>query len=475
MALLVSLHLYAENTAAWHLGDVASQDIRTPVALEVVDADATAMGKAEAILKTPAIFIMHPNVTNTMVEKLTTAFASTHTDFLTGLKATFQQTNLSEAAIQSPEFENFVKDFDAKSDSLSISPSLARQWARGETGQGTINNLVQQLLQATDRPVLPDTVPDGFALGETVRLVPYHSTREELTLDEAEQTGTIFDVSGLTTVTQLRGLFRRDFSPEDKLLARSLATYIHSNVKLDTNLTQMARDRATASISVNFHYNAGQIIVARGQVIDAKTLAVLMRLNDAMASAQPNQLAAAAREPAQPGSLPAQKTQTPSPATVQTQDIRANYLWLGAACSAVSVLVLLAFWRLQASRSRVESLATRPPDAYFQKERSLPPELAPQLAEMLKSVVVQELASQRRELLQAQQQAAAEVVRLMHRLNEVRAPLQERLAAYEQQIQELEKELVEQSKENRELLKLQIDLLKEQVRTERAASRINFS
>jgi hypothetical protein len=94
---------------------------------------------------------------------------------------------------------------------------------------------------------------------------------------------------------------------------------------------------------------------------------------------------------------------------------------------------------------------------------------------MLKSVVVQELAAQRNELLQVQQQAAAEVVRLIQRLGELRAPLQERLAAYELHIQELEKELGEQSKENRELLKLQIDLLKEQVRAERAASRLNFN
>jgi predicted nucleic acid-binding protein len=85
------------------------------------------------------------------------------------------------------------------------------------------------------------------------------------------------------------------------------------------------------------------------------------------------------------------------------------------------------------------------------------------------------MASQRHQLLQVQQQAAAEIVQLMQRLNEVRAPLQERLAAYEQQIQELERELGQQSKENRELLRLQIDLLKEQVKAERAASRMDFN
>jgi hypothetical protein len=477
LVLLGTLRLHAANPDVWHLGDVASEDIRTPVALDVTDPNATPMSKAEAASKTPAIFIAHPNVTNTMVENLTTAFTSTHTDFLAGLKETFQQSNLSDATIQSPEFENFVRGFNVKGEKLSISPGLARQWARGETGLDTFSNLVTQLLQATDRPVLPDTLPDGFVLSDTVRLVPYHSSQEELTLtlEQAEQTGTIFSRSSLTTVTQLRALFRRNFSAEDKLLAHSLATFIHSNVKLDTNLTEIARDRAARSTMPTDHYEAGQIIVRRGQVVDAKILAALTRLNDVSPPAQPSPPAPVVREPAQPAPMPTEKSQ-PAPALPgQAQDIRGNYIWMGAACTGVSVLILLAYWRLQVTGRRQALIRQRTTEPFSPNQMRLPPELAPQLAEMLKSVVVQELASQRRELLQTQQYAAVEVVRLMQRLNELRAPLEERLAAYEQHILELEKELGEQSKENRELLKLQIDMLKEQVKTERAASRINFN
>jgi hypothetical protein len=101
--------------------------------------------------------------------------------------------------------------------------------------------------------------------------------------------------------------------------------------------------------------------------------------------------------------------------------------------------------------------------------------LAPQLVDALKDAVVQELASQRRELLAVQQAAAAELTELAKRLESVQTPLLERLRAYEQRISELEKELGEQSKENRELLKLKINLLKEQVETEKTASRINFN
>jgi hypothetical protein len=101
--------------------------------------------------------------------------------------------------------------------------------------------------------------------------------------------------------------------------------------------------------------------------------------------------------------------------------------------------------------------------------------LAPHLVDALKDAVVQELAAQRRELLAAQQAAAAELTKLARRLEAVQTPMFERLRAYEQRISELEKELGEQSKENRELLKLKIDLLREKIETERGHSRINFN
>jgi hypothetical protein len=95
------------------------------------------------------------------------------------------------------------------------------------------------------------------------------------------------------------------------------------------------------------------------------------------------------------------------------------------------------------------------------------------LVEALKDAIVQELASQRRELLAGQQQAAAELTGLARRLEAVQTPMLERLRAYEQRIAELEKELGEQSKENRELLQLKIETTRRQLESER--SRIHFN
>ncbi len=119
---------------------------------------------------------------------------------------------------------------------------------------------------------------------------------------------------------------------------------------------------------------------------------------------------------------------------------------------------------------------TLPPPSVTSVLNSVQSSLAPHLADALKNAVVQELAAQRRELLAAQQVAAAELTELARRLEAVQTPLLERLRAYEQRIDDLEKDLADQSKENRELLKLKIGLLREKIESERSVNRlINFN
>ena len=107
-----------------------------------------------------------------------------------------------------------------------------------------------------------------------------------------------------------------------------------------------------------------------------------------------------------------------------------------------------------------------------QAQAALKASLSPQLAQSLKEAVVQGLAAQRNELLQAQQSAASEIAQLVHRLDELKAPMQDRLRSYEERIGELERDLAERNEENRELLKLKIEMTRRQLETERAYNRV---
>ena len=123
----------------------------------------------------------------------------------------------------------------------------------------------------------------------------------------------------------------------------------------------------------------------------------------------------------------------------------------------------------------VPSAPNRPAQQTAEQAVATRDALAPLLAQAVKEAVVQELAAQRRELLRAQENAAMELVAMIHRLDSVQAPLQDRMRAYESRIQELEKDLAARTEENHELLKLKIEMLRRQVETERGRTRMEFN
>ena len=89
--------------------------------------------------------------------------------------------------------------------------------------------------------------------------------------------------------------------------------------------------------------------------------------------------------------------------------------------------------------------------------------IASDLTEFAKQRLVQGLYSQRKELADTQQNAAAEMAELEERLERIHAPLQDRLRAYETRIAELEKELTRKGEENSELIKAKIQVTQNQM------------
>ena len=161
------------------------------------------------------------------------------------------------------------------------------------------------------------------------------------------------------------------------------------------------------------------------------------------------------------------------------QEIRTRNKWLVTALGAVSVLALLVLWRFLAQRRVSAALVPATVPATLRRMGAQPAlsapaaELAPYLAQTLKDALVQGLASQRAELLEAQRQAAAEIAELVHRLDALQSPMQERIRAYQERIQELQKDLAERTAENRELLKMKIEMMRHQIETERARMGFN--
>ena len=81
----------------------------------------------------------------------------------------------------------------------------------------------------------------------------------------------------------------------------------------------------------------------------------------------------------------------------------------------------------------------------------------------VKSLFVQRLLSQRRQMLTDEAEATRRTLAIEEKLSNLQSTLQSRISAYELRIEKLEVELAAAAVENRDLIRSQIDLLKEKV------------
>jgi myosin heavy subunit len=267
---------------------------------------------------------------------------------------------------------------------------------------------------------------------------------------------------------------------------------------------------------VTDHFDTGRTIIARGKTIDAEAKAALDAYNEKLIPGVLNQQIAAehartveeqqradqAQERAQveqQQALLAQQQQQAAladreaarkqaqeeqahAAAMQEEALAAQTLalkiherneWLMAAVGGVSVLAVAVLWRLISQRRTVLGTLPARLERMERPPTPVPTELAPYLAQTLKDAIVQGLAQQRAELLDAQRMAAQEIAELVSRLDQLQAPMQERLRAYQDRIQELQKELTQRTEENRELLKLKIDMMRRHLESERGRVKLN--
>ena len=485
--------LGAKDLTAYRVGDVVNEDIVTPVALNVIDPVATAALKSSESLKTPAIFLSCPGVTNVLAAQFQAAFENTRSNFISAIQGTFHETVLDHATVMSPDFGYLVTAFNIDNKKFPIPTYLAMDWAYGKDGSIEKNKWLGSLLELMRNSIRSDDLPVDFNVGEILRLVPVSDPDEKLTLSDTETRGRMVSGSSLVPVSQVRTQFRREFtSYDEQLLARALSAWLQPDCFPAVALTQSARAAAVRRLIVAEYYAAGQVIAPKGSVVDQKIKAALAELQVRPAVIPTTVIAAApAAELPEPQVAmavdhPAPKAQIQTPAPIQPvampnplekssakNSLNGNWLMVGAAFAAVIVLITL--WRFLPKRSRGSSALSVVEDTEFKNTPLLQTELAPQLVQIVRQAFVQELAGQRRDLLLAQQAAAAEVIRLVHRMDELQVAMQERLRAYESQIQTLEGELTARTEENRQLIRLKIQMIRHQVDAESGVKRVEFN
>ena len=479
----------AKDPAEYRTGDQVTEDIVTPVPLMVVDPVATKALKDKEEQRIPVIFRYNESALATVEADLREAFSVARSNFVFLVRESFNQAQLKDEQIETDQFLRVIDTFKRRNKTFPLSEEMAREWASGNVVLPEQISLSARVHQAMAGLIRYDNLTNTPKLGSQVLLVPVKSESETITLEDVKARAANEFRTNLLTMSRARLALREDFSPEEEAMAKFATRCLRENCFVESDLTRAARARHTDPLFVADNYQAGQVIAKKGQLVDAKIMAALSQLQEKTAAGRLSAQVAFEKEKAQ-------REQA------QAAQIRESNKWLvvglvTAAAVLVLVLLTLALRRREpAMQPLLSGTAGTPlldapsesqvtatnPDPW--QQRALAAEQKVERAHaairsgvlaQLKEKLVGSLVSQRGQMLEAQRSAAAEMAEMERRLNELHAPLQERLRAYESRIADLEKALVVKGEENRELIRAKIGMMRKQLETERSRNHLEFN
>ena len=518
LALVIVVSLPAKELAAYRIGDTVEEEVVTPVALRVVDVPGTQALRDKELGRIPIIFKYDPGAADAAERDLREAFSLTRSNFLKGVQQTFPRRQRSNDLMQLPRYRQFISAFQKTNTGFPLITNLAELWLTGDTGRFIQGVTIARLRKAQDRPLRAGVLPPDARPGSRVRFVTVTNAAEALSADTVERQGKVMMRTNLIALARARTELVASFAPEDRAVAKFAASLLRANCFYEAEMTEQVRARHTAPIFAAENFEAGQVIARRGQTVDARVKAALDELRDKTAVSQLTQKVNEEQARAEQLQARADQIQTnveqlqagTEQIRATAERIRRRNRWLAAGLALATVCLGFAAWRLFLRKPKPSLLPVRvasdglpasvvtcpscdeniviPADATAVeaaewRRRALAAEqkaerahaairsgVLPQFSRWLKQHFVRGLISDHSQMLEAQKAAATEMAELERRLDELHAPLQERLRAYEQRVSELEKTLAAKGAENRELIKAKIQLTRRQMETERARS-----
>jgi hypothetical protein len=463
----------ARELADYRLGDRLEADVTTPFALKVVDMEASKALKEAEAMRVQVILRFDPTVLTDAEADLRDSFSLTRSNFIRSVERYFKKRKLDATAVTAPEFELMRATFQKANASFPVSSNLAVVWALGDSGRAQQAVVIDRLRESLRQPIRDPNAPARIKVTTRARLVTVTDRDEELTVESLGNRGKIIPRTNAIALDRARRDFIAKFPTEEMETAKFAARFLLPNCRLEEELTEQLRARRTEALWVLNEYAPNDPVGRRGDVVDARILAALQALVEKQAQAE-------LKQSLQATALKAEVSQR-----------RLEWLALAAAGTGLAlVLITWQWWRRRRELSLLPvragdgALAATPEAAAWQR-RALDAErqaerahealragVMQQVSNVLQEKLVHGLVNQRKELIEAQQAAAVEMADLEKRLNELQAPLQDRLRAYEGRIAELESALAAKDEQNRELIKAKIALVRQQLAAEQAKGQV---
>lgn len=488
LAVGCALSMHAKDLVDYRAGDIVAEDIVTPVSLMVVDPVATKALKVREAGRIPVMVRFCPSTAAAVESAIRARYAVARSNFMVLQQQSFDQTRLTTTQINSKKFQNLMAAFQRRHKAFPLSAPLAAEWARGDDGRTAQEVLLARLHTVMEKPIR--VFQNDIRLGRLVTIVPVASMDEPIAPDDAKVRGWRMARTNLLTLGQARSLVLKQFGTNEIAEAKFAERHVRANSFVEAELTLAARARQTDPLFVADNYQAGQVIARAGQVMDGKILAAVGQLQEKTAAGRLAQQVVQEKErvfQAQVQSAHAkQSNQKLRVGLMVTASLLVGFLfWAALRRSNRNPLPLAVGTGLSPdliSDSTGAGPAAGGDDSW--QQRALAAEEKAERAHVairegalaqLKEKLVGNLVSQQGEMLEAQAAAAAELAEMERRLNELHAPLQERLRTYEARIADLENALVAKGEENRELIKAKIELLRKQLAAARSGNQLQFN
>lgn len=454
----------------------------------VVDPVATTALKEKEAGRISLIVRFNAGVAAAVESAIRARFATARSNFMVLQEKDFYQARLTDTQISSKRFPNLMAAFKRRHKGFPLNDPLAAEWARGNDGRAVQDALVARVRVVMEQPIR--SFPDDIKLGRQVMIVPVTSMTEPVAPDDVKARGWKMARTNLLTLGQARAMVLERFGTNEVAEGQFAARQVRVNSFVDAGLTFAARARQTDPLFVADNYQAGQIIARSGQVMDGKIMAAVGQLLEKTAAGRLAQQVV-------------QEKERVILAQVQATNVKQSSKKLLAGLVVTASLLLgFLFWAALRRSNRnllpvglangsSPGLISDPKRAGHAasgddswQHRALVAEGKAERAHVairegalaqFKEKLVGNLVSQQSELLEAQAAAAVEMAEMERRLNELHAPLQERLRTYEARIADLENALVAKGEENRELIKAKIDLLRKQLEAARSGKQLQFN
>ena len=474
---VLALPLRAASLPDYKLGDVALDDVVTPVPLLVVNPEASEALKQKVAAQVHFIVRHTPHTSSEVEAELRASLSQTRAAFMTAFQAVLEGRAPRPTDLDSPLFATIVREFSRGLPKDFPLEKLAALWVRGLGEDAGWEELGQPLREVMAQPIVENRTDNPLPGTQPVRVLPVKSVTEPPSAVELENGGVVMPSARVLSLWRARRLVETHFGLDNEDMGRFAAGFVRANAYPDAALTEVARAQRMDGVTVNDTYDAAQVIIRKGQTIDRKALSALAVL----------------REKSMIGTLQTQLQQEQSVAGLidrQTQ-------WIAGGLGIMVVGVIVILWRLRARPST--ALVPLPSGSFgvFTDVRGLPDGagrewrdralVAEQKVERtheairsgvlgwMREKVMQTLFRHRAELLSSQQKAEAEMRELEHRLEQLQTPLQDRISAYEDRIEQLERDLAAKGEENRELIGARISVVRQQLRVERERSRFGIN